>query len=102
MTINMVELNQFTQDISHAIELSDWEKLSKILVKRQMHLEALLNASSTQEEKAQLESIAKSIQAMDNLFIDAVHFKKTELLKQFQAVSQSRKVIRAYEHQMEC
>jgi uncharacterized protein YjgD (DUF1641 family) len=102
MAISMAELNQFTQQIAKAIELNDWETLSGILIERQQHLEALLNNDLvTQEDRIQLESVAKSIQAMDNLFIDAVQFKKTELLKQFNAVSQSRKVIRAYEQQMQ-
>lgn len=100
MAIAITKLNQFTQKIAEAIELNDWEGLSVILIERQAYFEQMLNSTSDYQEKIKLESIVQSIQAMDKLFVDAVQLKKTELLKQFNTLSQARKVIRAYEHQM--
>lgn len=90
------ELNSFSVLIAQAIESNDWERLSEILIQRQARLETLLNSSLSEENQRTIESISESVQAMDKLFIEAVQFKKTELLKQFQSVTQGRKVIRAY------
>lgn len=92
----LAELNAFSLRISEAIESNDWEKLSEILIQRQARLEELLNAPLPEEELRAIEGIMESVQAMDKLFINAVQFKKTELLKQFQAVAQGQKVMRAY------
>ncbi len=90
------ELNSFSLLISKAIESNDWEGLSEILIRRQTRLEELLNAPLSEEDQRTIGSVMESVQAMDKLFINAVQFKKTELLKQFQAVSQGQKVMRAY------
>ena len=90
------ELKAISLRISEAIESNDWEKLSEILIQRQARLEELLNAPLPEEELRAIEGIMESVQAMDKLFINAVQFKKTELLKQFQAVAQGQKVMRAY------
>ena len=49
MSTLLQELNDFSLQIAQAIELNDWEKLSEILIQRQSHLEALLNAPSSEK-----------------------------------------------------
>lgn len=90
------ELNAFSLQITQAIELDDWEQLSDILMQRQARLEQLLSTPLSEEEQSTIEGVLESVQAMDKLFVDAVQFKKTELLKQFQLVAQGQKVVRAY------
>lgn len=90
------ELNSFSLQITQAIESSDWETLSDILIKRQARLEALLNAPLSEEEQHTIQGVLDSIQAMDGLFIDSVQSKKAELLKDFQHVTQGQKGVKAY------
>lgn len=90
------ELNQFSLNITNAIESNDWEQLLEILIKRQARLEQLLNAPLSEAERQTIQSVLQSIEAMDKLFIDSVEFKKNELLKDFQSVVQGQKGIKAY------
>lgn len=90
------ELNGFSLQITQAIELNDWEQLSKILVQRQTHLEVLLNAPLSEDNQLAIQSILESIQAMDKLFIEVVQQKKAELLKDFKLVTRGQKVVSAY------
>ena len=95
-TLLLQELNDFSLQIAQAIELNDWEQLSEILIQRQSHLEALLNAPSSHGNEHTIQSVLESVQVMDKLFIDAVQLKKTGLLKDFKSVAQGQKVVSAY------
>ncbi len=90
------ELNDFSLRITRAIELNDWEQLSSILRQRQEYLEILLSSPLSVEDQQTVQGILESIKAMDELFIDAVQLKKTELLKQFKSITHGKKSIRAY------
>ncbi len=90
------ELNAFSQKITQAIELSDWETLSEILTARQERLESLLAVPLSEEEQRTVQGVLESIQAMDGLFIHSVQSKKAELLKDFQHVTQGQKGVQAY------
>ena len=96
MSALLKELNSFSLQITQAIESSDWETLSDILIQRQARLETLLNAPLSEEEQHAIQGVLNSIQAMDRLFIDSVQSKKTELLKDFQLVTQGQKGVKAY------
>jgi hypothetical protein len=96
MPVLLQELNAFSLQITQAIEVSDWEKLSEILIQRQTRLEVLLNAPLSEEEQRTIQGILESIQAMDGLFIHSVQSKKAELLKEFQHVAQGQKGVKAY------
>lgn len=90
------ELNSFSVKITQAIEASDWEQLSGILTQRQTRLETLLDAQLSEEDQRTIQGVLESVQAMDELFIDAVQLKKIELLKDFKSVTQGQKVVSAY------
>ncbi len=90
------ELNTFSARITQAIELDDWQQLSEVLMQRQARLEILLNTPLSENDQRTIQGVLESVQAMDRLFVDAVQFKKAELLKQFHSVAQGQKVIRAY------
>ena len=100
LTVNMntllQELNDFSLQITQAIESNDWEQLSEILIQRQAHLELLLNTSLSDDNEHTIQGVLESIQAMDKLFIDSVQLKKTGLLKDFKLVAQGQKVVSAY------
>jgi hypothetical protein len=96
MSVLLKELNSFSLQITQAIESSDWETLSDILIQRQARLETLLNAPLSEEEQHAIQGVLNSIQAMDGLFIDFVQSKKAELLKDFQHVTQGQKGVKAY------
>lgn len=96
MTELLQELNAFSQKITQAIELSDWETLSEILIARQARLESLLAVPLSEEEQRTVQGVLESIQAMDGLFIHSVQSKKAELLKDFQHVTQGQKGVQAY------
>lgn len=92
MSALVQELNGFSVEITQAIQTGDWEKLSEILTQRQLRLEQISNKSLSTEEQ----EVLKSIQAMDQVFVDLVLSKKMELLKDLQNVAQGQKGIRAY------
>lgn len=92
MSALVQELNGFSVEITQAIQAGDWEKLSEILTQRQLRLEQISNKSLSTEEQ----EVLKSIQAMDQVFVDLVLSKKMELLKDLQNVAQGQKGIRAY------
>ena len=96
MSALLQELNGFSVKITQAIELNDWEQLSRILTQRQMRLETLLDAQLSEDDQRTIQGVLESVQAMDKLFIDAVQLKKTELLKDFKLVAQGQKVVSAY------
>ena len=90
------ELNGFSLQITQAIELNDWEQLSKILIQRQARLEMLLNTPLSEDNQHAIQGVLESAQAMDKLFIEVVQQKKAELLKDFKSVAQGQKVVIAY------
>lgn len=92
MNTPLQDLAGFSLAINNAIQTGDWANLSLVLAKRHACIKSLVSTPLSAED----ERLLVSIQHTDQMFVEAIQSKKSDMLKELQAVTKKQKGLNAY------